>query len=73
MSDCDVDRMANQEDYREAVMYEYYVDIMRFENDGELVERMGPFTEKKAEKVDGGVNINLNHEEYYTLIVEEEV
>ena len=52
-------------------MFEYYVDIMKFENDGELVERMGPFTERKADKVDGGVNMNLNHDEYYTLIIAE--
>ena len=46
---------------------EYYVKIVRFEND-KVVERMGPMSEQKAIKVDTGANINLNHEEYYTRI-----
>ena len=31
-----------------------------------------PFTERKAGKVDDGLNINLNHDRYFTRIVEDE-
>ena len=46
-----------------------YVEIVKHEKE-EVVKRMGPMTEHKADKVDDGANINLNHEEYYTRIVE---
>ena len=33
---------------------------------------MGPFeNERRADKIDRGLNINLNHDDYYTLVVEE--
>ena len=50
-------------------MNNFYVQIVKFQ-DEEIVKEMGPMPEFKAEKVDDGVNINLNHEEYYTKIVE---
>lgn len=46
----------------------FYVQIIQFE-DQQVVKQMGPFTEHHAQKVDRGANINLNHEKYYTLIV----
>jgi len=52
-------------------MKNYFVQIIEYEND-RVVEIMGPFAEIKAVKVDDGVNINLNHEKYYTIIVEDE-
>ena len=48
----------------------YYVEIVAYEDD-EVASRMGPMSERKANKVDAGANINLNHEEYYTRIVQE--
>lgn len=53
---------------------QFFVEIRKYGSTGELaddevVERMGPMDERKAERVDGGVNINLNHSEFYTLIV----
>lgn len=35
-----------------------------------VVKEMECKSERKAEKVDGDVNINLNHEQYYTIIEE---
>ncbi len=38
-----------------------------------VVKRMGPFvSERQAEKVESGANINLNHEDYYTAVTTEE-
>jgi hypothetical protein len=51
---------------REARMF--YVEIVKTSS-GEVVERMGPMSERKADKVESGVAINLNHEEYFTRIV----
>ncbi len=52
----------------------YFVEIIKY-GDGdkeEVIKRMGPIaTKRQADKVDSGANINLNHEDYYTRIVEE--
>lgn len=52
---------------------EYFVEIVR-KATGAVVERMGPMSEQKADKVEMGVVTNLNHDEYYTriVVVEEE-
>jgi hypothetical protein len=47
----------------------YYVEIVAYEND-EVVKRMGPMSEWKADKVERGVNINLNHSEFFTRVGE---
>ena len=49
-------------------MQGYYVEIIKYGESEETVEKIGPMSERKAERVDSGVNINLNHEEYYTII-----
>ena len=49
----------------------YYVQIKKFEGD-EVVKEMGPFAERKAERVESGAGRNLNHDEYYTLVVEKD-
>jgi len=49
----------------------YLVQIKTYGSD-KIVETMGPFTKRKAEQVDKGVNINLNHEQYYTVIIEKD-
>lgn len=51
-------------------MNTFYVQIIRYSDD-EVVSEMGPFTERKAERVDNGANINLNHNEFYTVIIDE--
>ena len=48
----------------------YAVEIVKYGEPEEVIKRMGPFTEGHAYRVDTGVNINLNDEEYYTRIVE---
>lgn len=50
-------------------MNNWYVEIVDIETE-EVVNRMGPFSERKAEKVEDGANINLNHERYYTRVVQ---
>lgn len=55
-------------------MTNHYVEIVEMDDDGkERVEkRMGPMGERKAEKVERGVSINLNHERYFTRVVTQE-
>jgi len=50
-------------------MAQFFVEIVNYETD-EVVKRMGPMDERKADKVDSGANINLNHNEYFTRIIE---
>ena len=45
-----------------------YVEIFRF-SDGHVESRMGPMSERSAEKVQRGAMINLNHEEWGVRIV----
>ena len=47
----------------------YEVRIMQHGVD-EPVKVMPASSERSADRIDSGVNINLNHEEYYTLIEE---
>ena len=49
---------------------DFYVEVVKHSEPEKVVKRMGPMPERKADKVDDGVNRNLNHEEYYTRIVE---
>jgi hypothetical protein len=50
----------------------YYVEIVDYET-GEVVKRFGPVpTERQADRVEGGIEINLNHEKYFTRTVEED-
>lgn len=53
----------------EARRAQVFVEIVRYEG-GEVVKRMGPMSRHSAEKVDDGANINLNHEQFFTRIVE---
>ena len=50
-------------------MANYYVEILS--NTGEVVNRMGPHSESMADKVEMGVLRNLNTDEYFTRVVEE--
>lgn len=47
----------------------WQVEVRRYGDDG--VEKVfGPYPrERNAERVEGGLNINLNHEAFYTVIV----
>ena len=50
-------------------MTEYYIEIREL-NNGQVVETKGPYSERRADRIDGGININLNHDKYYTVIKE---
>ena len=52
-----------------ATSEQWVVEVYRFDN-GEVVQRIGPYkTERQADKVDDGINVNLNHDAYYTLVL----
>lgn len=46
----------------------FFVEIVDRQTD-EVVSRMGPMPERKAERVEDGVSINLNRDRFYTRIV----
>ena len=46
----------------------HYVEIRESESN-KLVRRMGPMSERRAEGVEDGANINLNHEKFHTVLV----
>lgn len=48
----------------------WYVDVFEVEEDS-LVKMLGPFgSERLALQVDAGFSINLNHDEFYTIVRE---
>ena len=49
---------------------DFYVEIVEYEGD-KVVKRWGPMAERRADKLDDGANINLDHEHFYTRIVNE--
>jgi hypothetical protein len=49
----------------------YFVEVVSYKT-GEVVHRIECDSERAADRVDSGVNINLNHEQYYTRTVTEE-
>jgi hypothetical protein len=51
-------------------MSEKFVEIVKYGDPEEVVERLGPMSERKADRLDGDLNINLKHEQYYTRIVD---
>jgi hypothetical protein len=46
----------------------FYVEIVK-SSSGEVVKRIGPVSERKADRVESGMLINLNHADYFTRIV----
>lgn len=49
----------------------YIVKVINCET-GEVVKEIECPNERSADRVDGGLNINLNHEQFYTLIEQRE-
>jgi hypothetical protein len=49
------------------------IEILKYNFDGEdeIVKVIGPVEDSRADKVEDGVNINLNHAEYWTRQVTE--
>ncbi len=46
-----------------------YVEVVSYNDPTRVEKRLGPMSENKANRVDTGLNINLDHENYYTRIV----
>lgn len=44
----------------------FYVEIVRFE--GEVVKVMGPFAARRADAIERGLSINLDHTRYFTRV-----
>jgi hypothetical protein len=45
----------------------FVVEVRRYADDG-VVYASHPVGERQAGKIDGGLNVNLNHDECYTVI-----
>jgi hypothetical protein len=48
----------------------HYVEIVEYDT-GEVVQRLKANSERQAEKLDRDLNINLNHDQFFTRIVVE--
>jgi hypothetical protein len=48
----------------------FYVEIIAYDDDA-TIKRIGPMTERKADQVEDGVNINLDHDRYYTRLTKD--
>lgn len=47
---------------------QYYIKIVSYES-GETVKEIGPYaSERSADRGEAGVNVNLDHERFYTEI-----
>ncbi len=55
---------------RKVSIMKWFVEIVEFKTE-QVVKRIECASERQADRVDGGANINLNHEEYFTRIVSE--
>lgn len=49
-------------------MENYYVEIVE-DATGNIVKSMGPMSERKADRVEAGAFINLNHDKFSIRIV----
>ena len=48
-----------------------FVEVVQYGKKDRVVKRLGPMSERMADKTDDGLNINLNHEKFFTRIVPE--
>lgn len=48
-----------------------YVEIVETKTD-RVERRMGPMSERQAERVERGAEINLNHERFYVRVIDAE-
>jgi hypothetical protein len=52
---------------------ECFVEIVKYADgdaEEEVVKRMGPSSQHRAEKIERGADINLDHENYFTRVVD---
>ncbi len=47
-----------------------FVEVVAIKT-GDVIKRMGPMLEREASRVEAGIEINLNHDEYYVRVVKE--
>ena len=55
---------------KERIMNNHYVQVLTYEND-EVIKELGPFSERRAEKVEEGVRRNMSMD-YYSRIIEKD-
>jgi len=51
----------------------YRIEVVEYETDEVVRTLDGGVSEKHAEKVDDGLNRNLNHERFYTRLMETDI
>jgi hypothetical protein len=47
---------------------EYYIEVVSYADDA-VSKRLGPANWRRAEKIESGLEINLNHDLYYTRVI----
>jgi hypothetical protein len=47
-----------------------YVEIVSYD-DEQVIRRFGPHSSFKADQIEDGININIDHERFYTRQVDE--
>ena len=55
-------------------MPEFFVEIVKSATDDEeetVEKRMGPHSKRTAERIESGASRNLNHESYFTRVVDD--
>lgn len=52
-------------------MDNWHVEVVE-DASGKVVKRMGPMPKRKAERVDTGVRINLDHDRFSTRVVQDD-
>lgn len=51
----------------------HYVNVYEYKGtDDELVRRYGPFSEHRAERFEFALDLNIDHDRFYCLTVEED-
>jgi hypothetical protein len=50
-------------------MSEYFVEVVSYDT-GEVVKRTEPMCGHRATRVEAGIDMNLNHEQFYVAVVE---
>lgn len=52
-------------------MNNYYVQLIEISTE-KVIKEMGPHTERQAKKIESGADRNLNHQQFYTNIVQKD-
>lgn len=49
-------------------MNNWYIQIIKYNNDY-IIKEIGPYNKNKIESIKNTINHNLNHDDYYTLVI----